>query len=580
MIPEGMSGLCLPTTKVRFSQFTKYPELIDADLTKAGVTLYSLCCGIEFLSVAFEHPTIDIRSLESASLLWCMYHRDFDAFEALRKFRSTSNTPTNNTISPSHDLEKFVSSAIERILELRRLGNPKVWPQSPKSVWPTLVWLSPAVRDIFSLAESMDSFAKLYENRFQCIQVAFLRGDSTFFSSLLEHFDIPGSWIGGIDSHPPKEEGSLGGVTSLISSVIRSGNEVLLDSLLKHMDGETLVKSLPNFLMEACENRNRVFSKTILKNCTREGIFKETEYWLRVRACLKKFLHTRPGHTVENLLESVPTDHAAYLASKVKHPVEPWFEFEENKWHDFHLPKQLLSVTVLGNTEPESGRELWVIPAILRQDHELLRYFLSRRVVTLDLCDLIMPYKSEGATHHGLYHERIPLEGEVPPADMPHYPLYLAIMLASEPSFIRLLCEFGAIIERRSKGESGTQTDPAIILHLLDLTTLEAARNSFKRALTQIAMIVLPTRKYWKLDSHDTWERNPRSSLSRRNELLEIAEVICTHRYQWIIKGPPGHGILTKYDLPPALETQETWDEWRSEVLQILRGRSEKVAAA
>lgn len=432
------------------------------------------------------------------------------------------------------------------------------WSSNPN--WPYFVWLSPTVEHVISLAQATDSVSILKSSRLDCIHAAFAKGCPVFFDEILKFFG--GKAQGRLEWTTDK--GINPGVLPfsdfrlLVRATLQNGDRLLLDSFLKLADPSRPVRqssksSLGDILLEGLVSGDKPDFEYMITSNTVTNAISSRKYWegmLLLDRLLREALKNSPAQRLKWLLDLLSKD---CLVSAI-----------EKAWTSWELPQcNPFQVFMLGGTSPrhlglkagsiKAGNELWIIPALLRQDREIVGLFLDRGLGQLHPLRLNVMQRWSSSWR------------DIPPNGMPDLPLYCAIFLAFNPKFILFLCERGSSISDSARSE---QPQPAIIEHLISLLTVDQARQSFKSANELIGGIFDAERL--NLEELSLWE-------SRDILSLNIARGIAREFCPWFAEVAQLRGG-SRYDspsveaeMPSPLQTQGNWDEWRAEVLRILR---------
>ncbi|KAF5990086.1 hypothetical protein FBULB1_282 [Fusarium bulbicola] len=242
---------------------------------------------------------------------------------------------------------------------------------------------------------------------------------------------------------------------------------------------------------------------------------------------------------------------------------------------DFH--------TLEGRKNTESS-QVALLSALASPDPAFLRILLEREAVVADMQPFIEEYVSWKNSDSSVdVHYASPL--------VPHSALQCAVMLVCDAEFLRLLCQHGASSPQYSKDTRDYECEVSVIIEQLSkVSRLEDARLEYMSALLFCYIIIHVRKKgehYGSLfsDSTKATEKITEQAWRYIKHLL--------YRDSFFTDGSfPYHRLFTgkwktefhkrsKVLLPRFIEapdhysehlrTQESWDTWRREALQILR---------
>lgn len=398
-----------------------------------------------------------------------------------------------------------------------------------------------------------------------------------FFDELLKFFDIQVQgrleWTMDHDFNP--ESLHFSDFRLLTRGVLRSGDRLLFNSILELacsplINDPALV--LGTALLETAISADKIGFEKVITNPMVTNYISSNFDKQGIRLLddlLSKGLQYFPARGLQWLLDLLPEvclscrdiEKRVYGRSGESMPPRkgppPITSLSGSSLEALILGRRTLHCFQLNNFAFIDARVLWIIPALLRQDREIVGLILNRNLGRLHPLSLHQNWNGSS------------VEIRIPPVGMPGLPLYCAIFLAFEPEFILFLCERGAPI---SDTASSGQPQPAIIEHLISLLTVDQARQSFKRTSKLIS-------------NSFKWEdvylnNNSNMRFIGRILSLDIAQDIVRKQYTWIaqiwrimqareLEEGPGDSMV-EAELPSPLQTQENWDEWRTEVLRIL----------
>ncbi|KAG5813341.1 hypothetical protein H9Q74_012760 [Fusarium xylarioides] len=122
-----------------------------------------------------------------------------------------------------------------------------------------------------------------------------------------------------------------------------------------------------------------------------------------------------------------------------------------------------------------------ILPATLSKDLRFLKILIEKNVVSPQMRPFTI------STH--LYwrprfsypvNNKVTREERCPPAGMPDWPLYCAIILAADSHFIRFLCSSGARVDQDHSGTSPSGTKASIINRLEQTTAFDDFNDQFR----------------------------------------------------------------------------------------------------
>lgn len=244
-----------------------------------------------------------------------------------------------------------------------------------------------------------------------------------------------------------------------------------------------------------------------------------------------------------------------------------------------------------------------IFPLIATDRLDMLSLLLEERIITTEMEPLT--YKHWVKSICGYWVATTTIEDsrdeQHPPNGMPSWPLYMSIRLLCNPQIIDRLCKAGARLHQNQEAFLVNPDVLPILKHLLDLSSVERARadwgamrdfaihlvkastGDFKCLLSRglntedeqhtghISVIAnygvssKPFRALGGILSSQglNWRRNGKCSECRR--LWKESHARCTPRSEYPnrSKGSPVW--------PPVLQTQQSWEKWRTSVMGILK---------
>ncbi|KAF5590854.1 hypothetical protein FPANT_5885 [Fusarium pseudoanthophilum] len=237
-----------------------------------------------------------------------------------------------------------------------------------------------------------------------------------------------------------------------------------------------------------------------------------------------------------------------------------------------------------GRKNTESS-QLAILPALASPDSSFLRVLLEREVVQADVPPFILEYESEDP----ISEMEVTELAQYPPPLMPHWPLYLAIVLVCDTEFLRLICQHGASLQQEIKSTQDNESEvQGIIERISNLSSLEDARLEYMEALWfchNLIQVGMKGRKHEDLNSifatHDTPDHEEAwrcmEGLLYRDSFFLSCSFLCHESLKGSLKGLPGacSELISRYTEYPEhyskhLRTQTSWDIWRRDALKIL----------
>ncbi|RBA10535.1 hypothetical protein FPRO05_05124 [Fusarium proliferatum] len=240
--------------------------------------------------------------------------------------------------------------------------------------------------------------------------------------------------------------------------------------------------------------------------------------------------------------------------------------------------------------ETTDSSQLAILPALVSPDPSFLRILLERDVAVVDMEPFVVEYNSWNVAKCP---PRLELRELVqyPSLSMPHWPLYCAVMLVCDTEFLHLLCQHGASLQQKREGTQDQKTETqGITHHLSSLSSVSDARLEYMEALMICHVLIcvgtlgrhFPSRpaNYFRAvdemtDYEETWSCMER--LLYRDSFFSDCLCPCGYAFQgdWKRRPDTRSKMMSRYSEFPQhyskhLRTQETWDTWRRDALEIL----------
>jgi hypothetical protein len=221
----------------------------------------------------------------------------------------------------------------------------------------------------------------------------------------------------------------------------------------------------------------------------------------------------------------------------------------------------------------EPRYQLAIFPALISPDASVLKLLFEKGLVSTRMEQITLIKRN---SYFSSSSETIKGES-YPPVDMPHWPLYFAIGFGCDSNILEYLCRAGAGLEQIQDESSGGQ--PKMLRKIRSMLRVQDARENLLTIRQELYRLIIAGGRRKPTATEFTIANTKYASSAK------VWRVIGCHMYEDGYQhdhSPNIYGIFRydEKDTPPltwpvSLQTQESWNKWRLEVIDILQRANE-----
>ncbi|SCO84157.1 uncharacterized protein FRV6_08284 [Fusarium oxysporum] len=449
--------------------------------------------------------------------------------------------------------------------------------------WKIICWHCEKFAEAKSLLEEFNPHGHLRDS---LVQTAFLRLDRDFLIQLVQYLNYEDGW------HPHD-------VLFMVKAALSSDDVEYLSLVLEHVAASVLSEHQPA-IFRLVSRRERLehidtMIQVIVARPTSIAVMLAFFLCSSDEQGFRDFLHIvdgRGGSFRGKTTDEVDFSHfyptfvagcARLIETQSPNILSLYLDTLEGLGIDFHT---------IGGCKNTKSTQLALLPALVSPYPAFLRILLEREVVVADMPPFFMErVRSQYMPSAREANSRMALV-QYPHYSMLHWPLYCAVTLACDIKFVQLLCQHGASLQQEIRGSRDHETKaPRIVCHLSRLSSLENARLAHIDSLVFCHILIHIGTKgnhygsfqqgHFRapekiMEYKETWGCMGR--LLFRDSIFSSCSGACerAHNGSWKGNDRIRSELLSRYTefpdrYPKQLRTQEDWDKWRRDALQILR---------